>query len=261
MWPVGVNPLLLHVGPIARTVADAALVLRIIAGPDRRDPFSLLEPIGREPDAEAVRTLRVAFSPTMGVAESDAPVGRVINAAIDRLKSVFPSLATVTDNFPDFSEVHRAMFFAGLSARFGDLVDTSPELIDPALVAAIKRFREMSVDTYTRLLRRQFEVRETLRQFFEQYDLLLTPTLPSVAWDIEKSLRNMRASLKPGGHYDHDRLARDQRQSVARLCEGGRASIPAAAWRECVELRTRAVLHGRPRRGDEAARNRGLNAG
>jgi aspartyl-tRNA(Asn)/glutamyl-tRNA(Gln) amidotransferase subunit A len=98
MWPVGVNPLLLHVGPIARTVADAALVLRIIAGPDRRDPFSLLEPIGREPDAEAVRTLRVAFSPTMGVAEADAPVGRVINAAIDRLKSVFPSLATVTDS-------------------------------------------------------------------------------------------------------------------------------------------------------------------
>jgi aspartyl-tRNA(Asn)/glutamyl-tRNA(Gln) amidotransferase subunit A len=195
MWPAGVNPLLLHVGPIARTVADAALVLRVIAGPDRRDPFSLLEPIGREPDAEAVRTLRVAFSPTMGVAEADAPVGRVVTAAIDRLKPVFPSLGTISDSFPDFSEIHSAMFIAGLSARFGDLVDTSPELIDPPLVAAIKQFREMSVDTYTRLLRRQFEFRETLRQFFERYDLLLTPTIPSVAWDIERTLPPGRTDI------------------------------------------------------------------
>jgi aspartyl-tRNA(Asn)/glutamyl-tRNA(Gln) amidotransferase subunit A len=195
MWPAGVNPLLLHVGPIARTVADTALVLRVIAGSDRRDPFSLLEPIGREPDSETVRNLRVAFSPTLGVAEADAPVGRVVAAAVERLKSVFPSLTTVSDNFPDFLEVHRAIFFAGLSARFGDLVDTSPELIDPPLVAAIKRFREMSVDTYTRLLRRQFEFRETLRQFFERYDLLLTPMMPSAAWDIEKTLPPGRTDI------------------------------------------------------------------
>ena len=42
MWPAGVNPMLLHVGPIARSVADAALVHGVIAGPDRRDPFSLM---------------------------------------------------------------------------------------------------------------------------------------------------------------------------------------------------------------------------
>jgi aspartyl-tRNA(Asn)/glutamyl-tRNA(Gln) amidotransferase subunit A len=45
----------------------------------------------------------------------------------------------------------------------------------------------MSVDTYTRLLRRQFEFRETLRQFFERYDLLLTPMTPCVAWDVEQA--------------------------------------------------------------------------
>jgi len=200
VWPAGVNPMLLHVGPIARTVADAALVLGVIAGLDRRDPFSLLEPIGREPDRETARTLRVAFSPTLGRSEVDAPVERVVSVAIERLKSVFPSLAIVGDDFPDFSEIHRAIFFAGLSARFGDLVDTSAELIDPPLLAAIRRFREMNVDTYTRLLRRQFEFRETLRLFFERYDLLLTPMMPSVAWDIEKTL--------PPGHTDIGYFAR-----------------------------------------------------
>ena len=44
----------------------------------------------------------------------------------------------------------------------------------------------MKVDTYTRLQRKQFEVREVLRQFFERYDLLLTPTTPCVAWDVEQ---------------------------------------------------------------------------
>lgn len=187
MWPAGVNPMLLHVGPIARSVADAALVLEVVVGPDRRDPFSLMEPIGREPDPQAVRALRIAFSPTLGYAKVAAPVERVVAAAVDRLTPVFPSLITVADGFPDFSEIHRAIFFAGLSARFGDLINTSPDLIDPPLLAAIKRFRETSVDTYTRLLRRQFEFRELLRQFFERYDLLLTPTTPCVAWDVEQA--------------------------------------------------------------------------
>ena len=86
------------------------------------------------------------------------------------------------------------MFFAGISGRFGDLVTTSPELIDPPLLAAVRRFREMSVDTYTRLLRRQVEYRDTMRRFFERFDVLLTPTMPCVAWNVEKTL--------PPGHSD-----------------------------------------------------------
>ena len=46
----------------------------------------------------------------------------------------------------------------------------------------------MSADRYTRLLRRRLQHRETLRNFFERYDLLLTPTTPCVAWDIERPL-------------------------------------------------------------------------
>ncbi len=235
MWPAGVNPMLLHVGPIARTVADAALVLAVIAGADRRDPYSLLEPIGREPDRETVRTLRVAFSPALGHFDIDAPVERVVSIAIEQLRSVFPSLATVRDDFPDFSEIHRAMFFAGLSARFGDLVDASPELIDPPLLAAIKRFREMSVDTYTRLLRRQFEFRETLRLFFERYDVLLAPMMPSVAWDIEKSL--------PPGHTDIGYFARPFNHS-GQLA----ASIPCGSTPDGLPVGIQVVT----RLGDEA---------
>jgi aspartyl-tRNA(Asn)/glutamyl-tRNA(Gln) amidotransferase subunit A len=78
VWPVSAVMTLAHVGPIARNVADAALVLNVIAGPDRRDPFSLMAPIGRELSPEAVRRLRVAFSPTLGFAKVEAPVAQVV---------------------------------------------------------------------------------------------------------------------------------------------------------------------------------------
>lgn len=194
VWPVSATQMVAHVGPIARSVADAALVLGVVAGPDRRDPFSLMGPIDREPDRQVVGALRVAFSPTMGYAKVDAPVERVVAAAIDRLRPIFPSLDSVSEVCPDPSDIHFAVFFGGISAQLGDLVTTSPDLIYPPLLAAIKRFRAMSADTYVRLLRRQFELRETLRRFFERYDLLLTPTLPCVAWDAERTL--------PPGHQN-----------------------------------------------------------
>ena len=187
VWPAAVNPLLLHVGPIARNVADAVLMLSVIAAPDRRDPFSLIRPIGREPDQGSIRELRVAFSPTMGYTKVDEPVARTVSAAIEQIAPLFPNLTTVRDDFPDVSEVHPAMFFAGISARFGDLVDTSPNLIDPPLLAAIKRFRAINVDKYTRLLHQQFVVRDWWRQFFERYDLLLTPMLPFVAYGVDQA--------------------------------------------------------------------------
>jgi aspartyl-tRNA(Asn)/glutamyl-tRNA(Gln) amidotransferase subunit A len=117
--------MLLHVGPIARSVADAALVLGVVAGPDRRDSFSLMGPIGREPDLQTVRTLRIAYSPTLGFAKVDAPVERVVEAAIDQLRPVFPSLETVAEVCPDPSDIHRALFMGGMSARLGDLIATS----------------------------------------------------------------------------------------------------------------------------------------
>jgi aspartyl-tRNA(Asn)/glutamyl-tRNA(Gln) amidotransferase subunit A len=200
VWPVSVNPMLLHVGPIARSVADAALVLGVVAGPDHRDSFSLMEPIGREPDLQTVRTLRIAYSPTLGFAKVDAPVERLVAAAIDQLRPVFPLLETVVEVCPDPSDIHRALFLGGMSARLGDLISTSPDLIDPPLLAAVKRFREMSVDAYARFARKQFDFREALAQFFERYDILLTPAMECVAWDVEQALppsQKIHSFLRP----------------------------------------------------------------
>ena len=185
VWPASATPTLAHVGPIARTVEDAALLLRVCAGPDPRDPFSLMKPIGAEPAPDRVRELRVAFSPTLGYAKVDEPVARAVAAAVRRLASVFPRIDLVEQVCEQEGDILAAEFIGGCSARLGDTVDSEPDLIDPPLLAAIRDFRTTGTDHYTRLLRRRLAHRERLRMFFETHDLLLTPTTPCTAWNID----------------------------------------------------------------------------
>lgn len=188
VWPSSATPTLAHVGPIARTVDDAALLLSVCAGPDARDPFSIMPPMGDAPAPERVRGLRVAFSPTLGYARVEAPVAAAVADAVRKLQAVFPNIEQVEHVCPDEGEILAAEFIGGCSARLGDIVDNAPELIDPPLLAAIRAFRATTTDRFTRLLRRRLQHRETMRAFFERYDLLLTPATPCTAWDIDRGL-------------------------------------------------------------------------
>jgi aspartyl-tRNA(Asn)/glutamyl-tRNA(Gln) amidotransferase subunit A len=194
VWPGSATSTLAHVGPIARTVDDAGLILSVCAGADLRDPFSLLQPIGEPPSAADLSGLRVAFSPTLGYGRVDAPLAAAVSEAVGKLGPVFPDIELVEQVCSDEGAVLAAEFMGGCSARLGDIVDSTPDLIDPPLLAAIRAFRAMNTDRFTRLLWRRQQLRENMRQFFERYDLLITPTLPCTAWDIERGA--------PPGHED-----------------------------------------------------------
>src|SRR5207253_7703137 len=76
MWPVSNNDYASHNGPMTRTVADAALMLAVIAGPDDWDRTSLdsapADYVGRLD--EGIKGLRVAWSPDLGGLRVDAEV-------------------------------------------------------------------------------------------------------------------------------------------------------------------------------------------
>jgi aspartyl-tRNA(Asn)/glutamyl-tRNA(Gln) amidotransferase subunit A len=188
VWPASATPTLAHVGPVARTVEDAATLLRIAAGADIRDPFSLYPPIREERLAAEVPALRVAFSPTLGYAAPDEDVLKTVTAAVKKLENIWPKIEVIDFVCPDPAEILATEFIGGCSARLGDAVDRTPELIDPPLLSAISEFRTIGSDRYGRIVRRRIEHRETLRRFFERFDLLLTPTTPCIAWEIELGL-------------------------------------------------------------------------
>jgi aspartyl-tRNA(Asn)/glutamyl-tRNA(Gln) amidotransferase subunit A len=197
VYPASATPTVAHVGPLARNVDDAALVLAVTAGPDLHDHTSLLPPIGAlaaqvEPE---LGMLRAAFSPTLGYGRVDPEVARIVADALTRLEGILPSVETVEEVCPDPAAILATEFMAGCSARLGDIVDQTPDLVDPPLLAAIRNFRKRSADGYARILRRRFEHREVMRTFFERFDVLLTPTTPVPAWPIENE-------GAPPGHED-----------------------------------------------------------
>lgn len=196
VWPASATPTLAHVGPLARSVDDAALMLATTAWPDLRDHTSLLPAIGLV-DAEAPlpTRLRIAFSPTLGYGRVDADVAAVVAAAVRTLEGAFGPIAVADEVCPDPAPILAMEFIAGCSARLGAAVDDTPDAIDPPLLAAIRALRARSLHELAGIQRARFAHRETMRACFERVDVLLTPTTPAVAWPLEHE-------GAPPGHAD-----------------------------------------------------------
>jgi Asp-tRNA(Asn)/Glu-tRNA(Gln) amidotransferase A subunit family amidase len=187
VYPASATPTLAHVGPIARNVEDAALVLAVTSGADLRDHTSLLPDLGElsSKSAPELNGLRVAFSPSLGYGRVDAEVAEIVQRAVERLAGELGAVTTVDEVCPDPAHILATEFIAGCSARLGDLVDRSPELIDPPLLGAIRTIRTRTLEDYAGVLRQRLHHRDTVRRFFERFDVLLTPTTPVPAWPIE----------------------------------------------------------------------------
>lgn len=178
----------IHFGPITRTVADAALMLQVMAGPDRRDAYSIEDVSFDFPAAVSepdVSGLRVAYSKTLGLNEIEPEVaeltGRAARAFADDLGA---TVEEVDPEIPDPRE-HEIRFwrvFEGLCANDFVLPGLDdPEDMDPHLRQLMDEGRSISAwDYYRTMVLFRGELFRSLTAFFDRYDLLLTPTLTVV---------------------------------------------------------------------------------
>lgn len=134
VYPVSATPTLAHVGPLTRTVRDAALLLSVISGQDSRDPFSVAGPV---PDylgacELAIKGMRIAWSRTLGYARPDPEVA----AIAERAARVFMDLGC------DVVEIDKVMdedpvamwtseFYAGVGVRLKKPLAEQRDLLDP----------------------------------------------------------------------------------------------------------------------------------
>ena len=81
-------------------------------------------------------------------------------------------------------EIWMAEFYSGIGTKLKDLMTVRPEELDPAVVTTLSGGLDRSMVDYFGQLFARYEFREKMRQLFDRYDLLLSPTLPCAAFDV-----------------------------------------------------------------------------
>ena len=186
VYPTSATPTLAHVCPLTRNVLDACKVLQIISGKDFRDPFTVTEnaPIF-ENFIKEKKSYKIAWSPTLGYGKNDGNIMEILDKAIKNISSLGYKIDTI-DKVLDEDPVNlwNAEFYAGVGTRLKSVIENSPALIDPAVLEVLKVAINQKMNDYYSLVFQRYAFREKMRIFFEQYDLLITPTLPCVAFEV-----------------------------------------------------------------------------
>ena len=181
-----------HTGPITRTVADAALMLRVIAGWDPRDPYAL--PLStrdfRDGLDAGIKGLRVAYSPTLGYARIAPDVGKLTAAAVKSLESQGAIVEYADPGFSSPRDAFWSLWTASCAKVVAGLSDAQRAMLDPGLqVAADHGARLSAVDLVNAEVERALLMQKA-NQFLTRHDVLLTPTVAVPALPVAQDLND-----------------------------------------------------------------------
>jgi amidase len=173
-------------GPMARSVADVALFLSAITGPDPHDPLSIGEDGARfgAPLDRSFTGVRVAWWRGLG----GIPFEPEIRAVVDANRRVFESLGCVIEDAePDFTGVDLAfptLRYAANYAQYAPLVAQKPEWVKDTIRFEVAEAERLSAADVGRALARHALMHEQSRQFFERYDYFILPVTQVVPFDV-----------------------------------------------------------------------------
>jgi aspartyl-tRNA(Asn)/glutamyl-tRNA(Gln) amidotransferase subunit A len=187
--PVGVGDFTSHIGPMTRTVADAALMLKLMAGPHYLDFTSLEAPPADYPARlhEALPGKRVAFSADLGHARVDPEVARLVRSAAERFAAAIGTeLQEVAPAWgPDGPELGRAFWSAHMT-RLARFLPEWEAKMDPGLVACIRSGDQVTMAGYQAARERKMDYVAAINAFFEDWDFLITPSVSVPAFPAER---------------------------------------------------------------------------
>ena len=198
LWPVSNNDYATHAGPMTRTLADAALMLQVMAGPDPWDITSLESPPADYTAAltRGVKGLRIAFSPNLDGLRVDPDVATLVAGAARALESAGATIEELKKTgFSDTSDMIRLMWGCHYIGNYGQYLDEWRGRMDPGLVACMDEAKRWTAQEYVAMRGRRIGFWDSVRPLFERYDLLLTPTVSVAPFGVGK--------LNPDGWPQH----------------------------------------------------------
>jgi amidase len=173
-------------GAMARSVADLALQMSVLAGPDPRIPISLPESgdiFAASLDAEIAGT-RVAWTPDLGL-----PVEPEVRAALAGVPAELVELGCrVDETMPDLSdarEIFQTLRAWSFEISTGALYDRSPDAIKDTVRWNIEEARRRSMADHAAATIAQGRLLERVRAFFDAYDVLALPVAQVAPFEVE----------------------------------------------------------------------------
>lgn len=191
-------------GPMARSVEDAAFLFAAMAGPDPRAPVSIDEPgrVFARPLARDLRKLRVAFTRDFG----GLPMEPRVLEVIDAQRKVLQSLGCVVeDACPDFSgateafETIRAVSFA---ARYAPLLKTQRHLLKDTVIWNIEQGLRVTGEQYGRAEVLRTQLFHRMREFLSRYAFLIGPVNQLPPFPVDTDYPRQIAGVKMGNYLD-----------------------------------------------------------
>ncbi len=173
-------------GPMARSVADVALFLSAIAGPDPRSPLSIQEDGARfrAPLARSFKGVRVAWWRGLGGIPFEPEIRRVVDAS----RRAFEDLGCVVEEAePDFAGVDQAfqaLRYASNYPQYAPLVAERPEWVKDTIKFEVAQAERITGADIGRALARQARMYVESRQFFERYDYFILPVTQVEPFDV-----------------------------------------------------------------------------
>jgi len=172
-------------GPMTRAVADAALFMDAVVGYDPRDHDSLPHPgysyLARLDDVP--RGLRIAYSGTLGYARVDPDVRREVEGAVAVLgRALDRPIDPLPDRLIDVGFAWAMINCFERHAWLSDLIEPHREEWEPEFLQGLELGAKITAVEMGFASKQRLQLMNEVSAIFERYDLLLTPTLPTVAF-------------------------------------------------------------------------------
>ncbi len=187
----GVIPLsvsLDHLGPITRSVSDAAAILQAVAGHDVRDAASADAPVVDYISAirKPAKPLRIGVPRAFFFDELDAEVSSAVEWALSALVAMGNEIRDIGLRVP----TDRTVASAEAYSYHAEFIARSPELYHPETLRRLQAGAGISAVDLAERRRELQEARREIARVFEDVDVLVTPTIPAAAPTIAELLQN-----------------------------------------------------------------------
>ncbi|HUN70359.1 MAG TPA: amidase [Burkholderiales bacterium] len=192
-WPLSPMGTVAHLGPMTRTVLDAALMLNVLSLPDIRDwhalPYDARDfRIGLD---DGIKGLRIAYSADLGYAKVDSEIASIVKKAVNQLKDLGAHVEAQDPGFEDCGPLFAAHWFPGAAYVVRNTHPRKRVLMDKGLLETARLGEKITTAQYLDAIQKRGALGLQMNRFHEKWDLLVTPTLPLAAFEAGKEVANL----------------------------------------------------------------------